>query len=244
MVCCQKKAIVKYRTYKKYENFEEGESYSIYTYVNKAEWRNTWGTFYPPIAVSPPYVGSGDRYYWDVTDANGTTTIGGINHPFYDENGQSTAWYEIVPNDPDGFYQYGCELEEEKSFEIELYSIDFSFLRKIPGFSNLPLPFTMSECVFAQPAWPLAGENCVLIKRQASIPINIFNLIKGYLGTPFESVAKVLCSDEGCPPPQVTIVCDDDATNNECPPETDCEIVCNGFKCCYHNGQVIKVIPV
>lgn len=243
MTCCNSgTGIVKFKKYKYYEKLEPGEAYNIYTYVNKPENLNVSGAFYPPITVSPAYV-IGDRYYWDVTDINGLRTIGGINHPLYDEDGNSNAWHVIVPS-TGGYYKTGCELKPEQKFEIELIQFDASYLRSIPGFSSLPIPTVLTECVIVESAVPLAGPECVVIKKRLGVPYNIFEAIQGVIGLPFESVVRVLCSDPGCPPPQVTVVCGEDEKSDECPPETDCEIVCKGFKCCYSKGKVIKVIPV
>ena len=278
MICCQKKAIVKYKRFKnggfKYRlNVNWISVKANEPLIAKCKGVALPGVYYSvgcgfdgfscnPFCKGPItwignnqiQTGDGIAYFNGAAvgrncngDINISPSFGGpIKYDFLVIGETSGNEYVSISNldQCPEWQQEGCQLQEEQSFEIELYSIDLSFIKKIPGFSALPLPTVMSECVFAQSGVPLTGPHCLLIKRQASIPINIFNLIQGKIGTPFESVAKVLCSDEGCPPPQVVITCDDDDKDKECPPETDCEIECKGFKCCYHKGKVIKTIPL
>ncbi len=60
------------------------------------------------------------------------------------------------------------------------------------------------------------------------------------------TILRDLRSPSGCPPPQVRVVCcntpDCKDKKKECPRETTCELVCNGWKCCYRNGVLIKSI--
>jgi len=175
------------------------------------------------------------------------TQTGGIPKYKFTVTGQNTGAEYLTLTNLDQcpeVQQEGCQLQPEQKFEIELIQFDASYLRSIPGFSSLPIPTVLTECVVVESAVPLAGPECLVVKKRLGVPYNIFEAIQGVVGLPFESVVKVLCSDSGCPAPQVTVVCGEDDKKDECPPETDCEITCKGFKCCYSKGKVIKVIPV
>ena len=254
MTCCNKKAIVKFKSYKKggfryrltssspwqeinsQENLnafcEDAVSYIpgqqiVFYYKTERDgliseeifylgFFNSWitpvgyeiknsGSYYSEINATGKDAAGVETTTGSIHSYSGYVVVGWGTHPSlipdfkfkFTVKGAETGTEYLVLENLDQcpeWQQEGCQLQEEQSFEIELYSIDLSFIKKIPGFSALPLPTVMSECVFAQSGVPLT--------------------------------------------------CDDDDKDKECPPETDCEIECNGFKCCYHKGKAIKVIPL
>ena len=60
-------------------------------------------------------------------------------------------------------------------------------------------------------------------------------------------IIRSLESPKGCPPPKVRVECCPKGICGEdkkCPKGTTCEIVCNGFKCCYRNNKLIRSIKL
>jgi hypothetical protein len=52
-----------------------------------------------------------------------------------------------------------------------------------------------------------------------------------------------LCGLPGCPAEYRIVCCPDGECEPErCPPDTDCELDCGSFVCCYKNGKVIKTV--
>jgi hypothetical protein len=62
-----------------------------------------------------------------------------------------------------------------------------------------------------------------------------------------EKIIKTVESPKGCPAPKVRVECCPNGIcgeNKRCPKGTDCESICNGFKCCYKNGKLIRSIKI
>jgi hypothetical protein len=54
-------------------------------------------------------------------------------------------------------------------------------------------------------------------------------------------------SPKGCPAPKARVECCPNGICGEdkkCPKGTTCELICNGFKCCYSNGKLIRSIKL
>ena len=60
-------------------------------------------------------------------------------------------------------------------------------------------------------------------------------------------IIRSLESPKGCPPPKVRVECCPKGICGEdkkCPKGTTCELICNGLKCCYRNGKLIRSIKL
>ena len=79
------------------------------------------------------------------------------------------------------------------------------------------------------------------------ILIKIVRDHKGGPRPPIWSSRGYFYSPKGCPAPKVRVECcttPDCQNNKKCPKGTTCEIVCNGFKCCYRNNKLIRSIKL
>jgi hypothetical protein len=62
-----------------------------------------------------------------------------------------------------------------------------------------------------------------------------------------EKIIKTVESPKGCPPPKVRVECCPNGIcgqDKRCPKGTTCEVVCDGFKCCYKDGKLIRSIKL
>lgn len=60
-------------------------------------------------------------------------------------------------------------------------------------------------------------------------------------------IIKSIESPKGCPAPKVRVECGPNGICGEdkkCPKGTTCELICNGFKCCYSKGVLIRSIKL
>jgi hypothetical protein len=60
-------------------------------------------------------------------------------------------------------------------------------------------------------------------------------------------IIKSIESPKGCPAPKVRVECCPNGICGEdkkCPKGTTCELICNGFKCCYSKGVLIRSIKL
>lgn len=159
---------------------------------------------------------------------------------------------QIVTQCPD-VQQAGCVFDpkNEQTLTVELPQLDLSLLRNIPGWpSALPTNFkSCLEAVKLPNAQFLLGEPRIGFIASLNIPVELRGLIPNGVTIPwlFDQLLDFsIPLKEGCPEPKVKIQCEGDPKDRskKCPPETDCQLECNGFLCCYSKGRLIQSIKL
>ncbi|MBE9204315.1 hypothetical protein IQ218_13810 [Synechocystis salina LEGE 06099] len=118
----------------------------------------------------------------------------------------------------------GCVMGEEKHFDVEMST----------PYDLIWLP----NCIKTEKLLPDFKRLSIKKIWELPIPSNL-TLKKIY-----EQDLKILPIIEGCPDPPVRVVCcpEGECEPDRCPPDTDCELDCGSFVCCYKNGKVIKTV--
>jgi hypothetical protein len=134
----------------------------------------------------------------------------------------------------------GCVMGEEKHVDTYMGGINGKLLRFIPGFAKIPFLTEYKECIKTKKTNNLFGNPVLNVVKylEADIPD------LGWKDIGFESGILSIPIIEGCPDPPVRVVCcpEGECDPPKCPPDTDCELDCGDFVCCYKNGKVIKTV--
>lgn len=120
----------------------------------------------------------------------------------------------------------GCVMGEEKYIDVDM------------GKGLLPqLPLFVPDCLIAFAGFPLP-DNVIEIRK---IGLSAPNTTPGKVKLP--QVVLTLTGLDDCPA-EFNIICcpDGECDPPKCPPDTDCELDCGNFICCYKNGKVIRTI--
>lgn len=139
----------------------------------------------------------------------------------------------------------GCVMGEEKYIDVDMAGLNSKILRVIPGFGKIPILTVYRECIKTKTESKNAignftGSNRLIIQKTLEVEVPF----SGFIDTNITSVVKTILYPDGCPPPPIKVVCTSGDDEKKCPPDTDCEVNCGSFKCCWKNGKLIKEISL
>jgi hypothetical protein len=129
-----------------------------------------------------------------------------------------------------------------------------------PAVQNIPCKFdpAKEQYIDVEMSTSPNVESCIDVVEADPNPITgglgvhiiLIKIVRDHKGgprPPIWSSRGYFYSPKGCPAPKVRVECcttPDCQNNKKCPKGTTCEIVCNGFKCCYRNGKLIRSIKL
>lgn len=147
-----------------------------------------------------------------------------------------TKYLEIEVDECPDVQTIPCKFDPAKEQFIDVEMIPYT---------ELPIPL---------PNYPIF-QDCIEITRVGNFTV-VEKVTKRNYGPKGDSdptvretktILLVLDSAENCPPPQVRVECCPKGICGEdkkCPKGTTCELICNGFKCCYSKGVLIRSIKL
>ena len=153
-----------------------------------------------------------------------------------------TKYLEIEVDECPDVQTIPCKFDpaKEQYFDVELGNFDASILRKIPGFPEF-LPTKLRNCIEI-----VTHENAILIKKVGQMGYKSGGQ-DIWIPTLLDQPIRQIESPKGCPAPKVRVECCPNGICGEdkkCPKGTTCELICNGFKCCYSKGVLIRSIKL
>lgn len=224
------------------------------------------GTFLAPFEYS-----AGVNYL-SVTDSRGYTAGRNVFPWFTPEQGESYPPYTVAIWRADGTSPENDLAEQKYKFVVKgadsgtIYHQDQN-LDECPDVQTIPCKFDPAKERFIDvemipyfplpiplPSYPI-NQDCIEITSVGNFVViqKVTTRNYGPKGDNdpsvrrTEKIIKTVESPKGCPAPKVRVECCPNGIcgeNKRCPKGTDCESICNGFKCCYKNGKLIRSIKL
>ena len=147
-----------------------------------------------------------------------------------------TKYLEIEVDECPDVQTIPCKFDSAKERYIDVEMIPY-----------FPLPIPL-------PSYPI-NQDCIEINSVGNLVVIQKVTTRNYGPTGdndptvrrTEKIIKTVESPKGCPPPKVRVECCPNAIcgqDKRCPKGTTCELVCDGFKCCYKDGKLIRSIKL